>query len=167
MTSRIFVVAETTRGGHPGELCQRMLVRMAHGLGRLGAEADQNTSPLVATAYFAADLLPTLSSTHTVLPRYRHEFVTLPAVIVQLALGENFSAMGTLGQRPKALETAVVDGGLWGAAKWMELVAGGATLAEGYDTDVWRRELLTASRTATIREKIRRRGRNKKDMDPK
>lgn len=114
---------------HPGELCRRLLVRMAQGLGRLGGDADQHTAPPVGTAYLAAVLVPTQSSTHTVSPRYRHEFAILATVIDHTARGEYLSAADTLAQRLKAFEAAV-------RARGLALVAGDAALAESCDTKV-------------------------------
>ena len=152
---------------HPGELCRRMLVRMAQGMGQRGVAAESGSArpPAVALVYTTSVLIPALLQTMAVSYRYKREIATLATAIDQLARGESSTAADTLAQRLKALETAVRDGGAWEAARWVEVVPGETTLVEGFEAETQRREQTRSARVASYRDKLKEKKKTKRTAE--
>lgn len=117
----------------PGRLASRLLVKMRGLLARdagspFNIASNPDLTPATATSYLLTVMIPTYRDKMGI--RLLREIRTVSAALDQIACGQGEIAADILGQRLKALELQMNDGG-WQRAQFLELIAPeGAGLAE-------------------------------------
>ena len=117
----------------PGRLASRLLVKMRSLLARdagspFNLASNPDKTPSTATSYLLTVMIPTYRDKLGI--RLLREIRTVAAALDQIACGQGEIAADILGQRLKALELQMNDGG-WQRAQFLELIAPeGAGLAE-------------------------------------